>query len=326
MRSITVPRSNVFTLEDGAWVVQRGVDRVQDLISGQARRFSSMDTSFEITDLELDLLKAQGIISQYDNFFVWLGEDLINFSQGDDTFGTMTVYSVVTDLSLDALADIQNYLGTAGLSDRYVAVERFGQIVVLGAYEEPFLRLSNAENAQTLLLPFMQSLQATMRIDVVQFQAEAMPIHAPDDTTIQSDFARGLIRRLLPETTVKTIVCIDDDPDTHEAFAQVCAELGVDLVSASDGKHGLTWIQDADPELVVLDLSLPDVHGYEVVAAVRNDPDLAHIPVMIITELDTETDRALASLIAEVIEYIVKPINTTDIRRRVWRVLNQHRR
>lgn len=325
MKSITVPRSNVFTLEDGTCVVQRGIDRVQELINGNTRRFSSMDTGYEITDPELDILKAQGIISQYDNFFVWLGEELANFNFNEDTFGTLTLYSVTTDLPIDALPEIDNYLHSAGLADRYIAVERFGQIVVLGAHEEPFLRLSSAENAQTLLLPFMQTLQATMSIDVFQFQANTLPVHAPHEVDLLADSSTGLIRRLLPNTTVKTVVCIDDDPETHEIFAQVCAELGIDLVSATDGKQGLTWIQDADPALVVLDLSLPDIHGYEVVAATRNDPDLSHIPIMVITHLDTATDRALAYTVAGVIDYIVKPINTTNIRRRVWRELNQRK-
>lgn len=326
MQSITVPRSNIFKLEDGTTVVQRGIDRVQELISGTTRRFSSMDTGYEITDGDLELLKIKGIISQYDNFFVWLSDELANYTHHEETFGTLTVYRVTTDLDVNALPDVQNYLNNAGLADRYVGVERFGQVIVLGPYEEPFLRLSSAENAQTLLVPFMLSMGAKMTIDVVQFHSSSLRVTNPHDKTITYDLAGGLIRRLLPTTTVRTVVCIDDETETHEVFAQVCAELGVDLVSARNGKQGLTWIQDADPALIVIDLTLPDMHGYEVLAATRTDPNLTHIPVMVITHLDSETDRALAYTVAGVIDYIVKPINTTDIRRRVWRELNQNMR
>ena len=325
MHSITVPRSNVFTLEDGTWVVQRGVDRVQELITGTMRRFSSMDTGYEITDTELDILSAQGIITQYDNFFVWLSHDLVDSTLNDDVFGNMTVYSVRTDLDIEFLPELVNYLQSSGLADRYTAVERLGEIILLNRYEEPFLRLSSAENAQTLLLPFIQSMSAKLSIEVVQFSAAEIPLQTSTSAVDDRSASTGLIRRLLPSTTGRALVCIDDDQRTHEIFAQVCAELGLDLVSATAGKTGLTWVQDADPALVVIDLSLPDVHGYEIVAAVRNDPDLVHIPIMVITDLDTDTDRALAYTVAGVIDYIVKPINTTDIRRRVWRELNQRK-
>ncbi|PJF39247.1 MAG: hypothetical protein CUN55_14900, partial [Phototrophicales bacterium] len=95
-RTRAVPRSTIFTLEDGSWVVQRGIDQVQDIISGQMRRFSSMDNSYEITDLELDLMVAQDLISQYDNFFVWLTGPLADFRPTEAHLGTVTYYCVKT--------------------------------------------------------------------------------------------------------------------------------------------------------------------------------------------------------------------------------------
>lgn len=321
MHSKAVPRSNVFTLEDGTWVVQRGIDQVQELLSGKIRRFSSMDTSYEITDTELDILMAQGIITQYDNFFVWLSPELIDQTLTEEDFGKATYYSLSTDLNELDLPSVLQYLNSAGLSDRYSVVLRQNTIMILSAYEEPFLRLSSAENAQTLLSPYFQSLGASTTIDVYQFEAAHLAGLQPEGLANQPN--QGLIRRLLPNITQKTIVCVDQDPRTQDIFTQVCQELGVDLVSASTGKLGLTYIQDADPTLVVTELSLPDIHGYEIIAAVRNNPDLVHIPIMIISSLDTETDRAFAYTISGVIDYISKPIQTADIRRRVWRELNR---
>ena len=319
---MTVPRSSIFTLEDGTWVVQRGIDKVQDLLSGQVRRFSSMDTSYEITDTELDILLAQGVITQFDNFFVWISSELMDYTLNDADFGKAIYYAVSTTIGTYDLATVQQYLITTGLSDRYTVVQRKDKIMILAAYEEPFLRLSSAENAQTLLSPYFQSLGSHISIELYHFDASQIPIARPDQVIDPPN--HGLVQRLLPNIKKKTIVCIDEDPQVQQIFAQVCSELGVSLVSAVTGKQGLTWIQDADPMLVVMDLQLPDMHGYEIIASVRNNPDLAHIPIMVISNLDTETDRAFAYTISGVIDYISKPIQTSDIRRRVWRELNQH--
>lgn len=319
-RTRAVPRSTIFTLEDGSWVVQRGVDQVQDMLSGQMRRFSSMDSSYEITDLELEMMEAQGLISQYDSFFVWLTGPLADFRPSEAKLGSITYYCVTSDLSLDERDVIEDYLENAGLSDRYTIGERFGLMTILGPHEEPFLRLSSAENAQTLLSPFLQTLNATMTVEMAHFDASYFAV-APH--VGEHHAQRGLVRRRPPHVDDRTLLCIDSDPDMHVIFSQVCEELGIEFVAVATGKQGIMAVQDVDPDLVVMDLSLPDMHGYEVVAAVRTDPDLAHTPIIITTALESETDRALAYTVAGVIDYVLKPLDVNDIRRRVWRELHQ---
>ncbi|PJF39136.1 MAG: hypothetical protein CUN55_15200, partial [Phototrophicales bacterium] len=203
-----------------------------------------------------------------------------------------------------------------GLSDRYSVGIRFDAVTILAPYEEPFLRLSAAENAQTLLSPFLQSLNANMSVEAVDFDASYFAIA----THVGEHHAqRGLIRRLSPHADERTLLCIDADLNVHVILSQVCEELGIEFVAVSTGKKGITAIQDVDPDLVIMDLTLPDIHGYEVVAAVRNDPDLTHTPIIITTALDSETDRVLAYTVAGVIDYVVKPLDVNDIRRRIWR-------
>lgn len=319
-RTRAVPRSSVFTLEDGAWVVQRGVDQVQDMLTGNMRRFSSMDSSYEITDVELDMMESQELISQYDNFFVWLMGPLADFRVSDVNFGTATYYCVTTDLKPELEDFVIEYLENAGLSDRYTVGERFGKLTILAPHEEPFLRLSTAENAQTLLSPFIQSLSATMSVEVVGFDARYFAV-APHVSAHHAQ--HGLVRRRPPHVDDRTLLCIDNDPDTHLLFGRVCEELGIDFVAVPTGKQGVTAIQDLDPDLVVMELSLPDIHGYEVVAVVRNDPDLTHTPIIITTAINSETDRALAYTVAGVVDYLVKPLDVNNIRRRIWRELYQ---
>lgn len=315
-RATTIPRSSIFSLEDGTWVVQRGVDRVQELLTGKEISFSSLDISFEITDPELDILQAQGLISQYDEAFVWLTNELADTSLSSAPLGSTTHYFVRTDLDSHQLDTVRAQLESTGLSDRYDVAARFGKVVIMQLYEEPFPLLSHAEDAQTLLAPVMDT---SLTVESVRFDSNDAPAIWQEPL----EHATRLIRKLAPEIGAKTVVCIDSDKDTHEMVRQICRGLEADVASAFDGKSGITLIQDADPTVVVTELTLPDLHGYQILAYLRNNPDLAHIPVIIVSTLDTDIDRAFAFTVAKNVDYVTKPINTSEIRRHIWRFLTQ---
>lgn len=318
----TIPRSSIFTLEDGTWVVQRGVDRVQELLTRQDRVFSSLDMSFEITDNELDALCDKGIIEQYDDFFVWLKRDLAEASLHENSLGVTTYYYVQTDLSSDQAPIVQSRLANTGLANRYEVSTRSGKIIIMCLYGEPFSLFSSAEDAQILLIPVLQDLAPDLTIKSVRFNTgDILPVWA--ESRPASPTTPPLIRRLAPELRAKNVVCIDQDHRTHEIVGQICDELDVEIASAHVGKEGMTLIQDSDPALIIMDLTLPDLHGYEIVAFVRNNPELAHIPIIIVSQLNTDTDRAFAFTIAKVKDYIPKPFTVKEIRRQVWQILNQ---
>lgn len=319
--SIAVPRNMVFTLEDGTWVVQWNIDRVQELLTGKERSFSSLDISYEISDMELDLLLVQGLIEQYDEFFVWLPDEFAEPALAGHQLGLTTYYYVKTTLDINQMGTVRQKLEDTGLSDRYEVAERFGKVAILSRYEEPFIRLSYAEDAQTLLAPVIHDLSAKLSVEAVQFNTSRLKI----DERIPNNRpkpAQPLIRNFAPLNKSRTIVCIDTDTGTHKLVREVCADLGAEIASADNASDGMTLIQDADPALILMDLTLPDSHGYEIVAFIRNNPELAHIPIIIISALDTDTDRVFAFSIAKVKDYVVKPLRSNDLRRRVWRVLN----
>ncbi len=319
--SIAVPRNMVFTLEDGTWVVQWNIDHVQELLTSKERSFSSLDISYEISDMELDLLLVQGLIEQYDDSFVWLPDEFAEPALAGHQLGLTTYYYVKTPLDIDKIGAVRQKLDDSGLSDRYEVAERFGKVAILSRYEEPFIRLSHAEDAQTLLAPVVHDLTSHLTVEAIQFNSSTLQNKLTSNQA-KTPPAQPLIRNFAPLNKSRNIVCIDKDKDTHKLVREVCTDLGADIASAFNAKDGMTLIQDADPALILMDLTLPDNHGYEIVAFIRNNPELAHIPILIISALDTDTDRVFAFSIAKVKDYIVKPIKSNDLRRRVWRVLN----
>jgi CheY-like chemotaxis protein len=322
-RSIAVPRNMVFTLEDGTWVVQWNIDRVQELLTTKERSFSSLDISYDISDMELDLLLVQGLIEQYDDFFVWLPDQFAEPALAGHQLGLTTYYYVKTTLDVNQMGAVRQKLENSGLSDRYEVAERFGKVAILSRYEEPFIRLSLAEDAQTLLAPVVHDLSAKLSVEAIQFNTSALQLkeHVTEGK-IRPKPDQPLIRNFAPLNKSRTIVCIDKDKGSHALIREVCADLGAEIASAYNARDGMTLIQDADPALILMDLTLSDSHGYEIVAFIRNNPELAHIPIIIISALDTDTDRVFAFSIAKVKDYVVKPLKSNDLRRRVWRVLN----
>lgn len=326
--STPVPRYFIFTLEDGTWVIQRGVDRVQELLTGKEHTFSSLDISFDIEDMELDLLVAQGIIEQYDDSYIWLYDDIhseINLATStlERPLGVANYYYVYIDLSSDHIPNIQQQMEHFGLADRYELVEQRGKIMLLDSHQEPFSLLSKVEDAHTLLAPIMLRLGAHSNIQRVRFNAVDLPRIAPDDEPT-SENPNLLIQRMKPKIKSRTVVCIDSDPQTHRLVGQVLQELGVDMVSATQGKDSITLIEDTDPSIIIMELLLPDMHGYEIIAYVRNSPELVHIPIIVVSSLASEADQMLAYKVAKVKDYIVKPLQPEVIRRHVWRQLNQY--
>lgn len=320
-RSIPIPRHFVFTLEDNTWVVQRGADYVQELLTGKERNHSILDVTYAITDVELDLLLTQGIIERYDDAYVWLKdtlhtEGMISMSALERPLGIVTYYYVAVNLPETDAERVQQSLIDIGLDDRYQATPRLGRVLVMDKHGEPFPRLSLAEDAHILLVPELAKLGTDAEVRSLRFDSATL------ETPWQPNNGENtLIKKLALELKGHAIVCIDDEEITHRVVREVMTTWGVEVFSAYNGHDAITMISDVDPALILTDLKLPDMHGYEIVAHIRNNPDLRHIPIIIISAVNTEADRLFAFDTASAEDYVVKPFSGEEIRRKVWRVL-----
>jgi Response regulators consisting of a CheY-like receiver domain and a winged-helix DNA-binding domain len=91
------------------------------------------------------------------------------------------------------------------------------------------------------------------------------------------------------------ILIVEDDKFLRELIAKKLKNEGFDVVEAVDGEEGLKKIKEERPDLVLLDLILPGIDGFEVLARVKEDPNLAQIPVIILSNLGQreEVERGL---------------------------------
>jgi signal transduction histidine kinase/CheY-like chemotaxis protein len=102
--------------------------------------------------------------------------------------------------------------------------------------------------------------------------------------------------------TVDTALLVDDDPTFRGLLKGMLGDLAHTVVEAADGRAGLDIVAEKHPDLVFLDLAMPTMGGREVLGILRQDPDLAHTPVVVVTAADLdELDRTVPDLRASLL-------------------------
>jgi len=119
----------------------------------------------------------------------------------------------------------------------------------------------------------------------------------------------------------KKVVCIEDEPEMIDLVKLILGRKGFQVVGANGGREGLALIERERPNLVLLDLMMPDMDGWEVYQQMKADPDLKHIPVIVVTAKAQSIDKILGLHIAKVDDYVTKPFGPQELLQSVERVL-----
>ena len=117
-----------------------------------------------------------------------------------------------------------------------------------------------------------------------------------------------------------TILVIDDTPHNVKLLAALLSAKGYAIATAADGAEGLEKIRALRPDLVLLDVVMPGMSGYEVCRQIRADPSTGVLPVVMITALDPAEER-IKGLEAGADEFLSKPINQAELLARVRSLL-----
>ena len=120
----------------------------------------------------------------------------------------------------------------------------------------------------------------------------------------------------------KKVVCVEDEPEIIDLIRLILGRKGFDLTGATGGLEGLETIRRVKPDLVLLDLMMPDMDGWEVYQQMKADPELKNIPVIVVTAKAQSIDKILGLHIAKVDDYVTKPFGPQELLQSVERVLS----
>ena len=108
------------------------------------------------------------------------------------------------------------------------------------------------------------------------------------------------------------ILAVDDTPENLEILRMRLEANGYEVATAADGEEGLAKAHSLGPDLILMDIQLPVIDGYEAARRIKADPALRHIPIIAVTSYALSGDEAKA-LAAGCDDYIAKPFSPREL-------------
>jgi two-component system, cell cycle response regulator DivK len=135
---------------------------------------------------------------------------------------------------------------------------------------------------------------------------------SPGDSFPYSSESRLMQRR--------TLLLIEDDFDAREAYGLALRHFGYRVIEAVNGIEGLRLAREVRPDLILMDLGLPQLDGWQATEMLKRDPETAHIPVMAVTVHVHDSERARAEVVG-CDRFVPKPCVPSQLRDEIERLL-----
>jgi len=119
----------------------------------------------------------------------------------------------------------------------------------------------------------------------------------------------------------KKLAYIEDEAEMIDLVRMILGRRGYTVLGATGGREGLELVRKEHPDLVLLDLMMPDMDGWDVYHQIRSEELTRDIPVIVVTAKAQNIDRILGLRIAKVEDYISKPFSPQELLERVEQVL-----
>ena len=111
---------------------------------------------------------------------------------------------------------------------------------------------------------------------------------------------------------VKTILIVDDSPTERHVLSELLTQNGYQVITAENGEEGVEKAKSEQPDLILMDVVMPGLNGYQATRTLTRDETTKHIPIIVCTSKGQETDR-IWGLRQGALDYIVKPVDADDL-------------
>lgn len=123
----------------------------------------------------------------------------------------------------------------------------------------------------------------------------------------------------------RRVVYIEDEQEMIDLVRLILSRKGIEVLGANGGREGLELVRQESPDLVLLDLMMPDMDGWEVYQQMKAGEPTRDIPVIVVTAKAQSIDRVLGLHIAKVNDYISKPFSPKELVDSVEQVLSERK-
>lgn len=123
---------------------------------------------------------------------------------------------------------------------------------------------------------------------------------------------------------VRRAVYIEDEAEMIDLVKLILSRRNFEVIGAMGGREGLDMVRKTIPDLVLLDLMMPDIDGWEVYQQLKMEEKTRYIPVIVVTAKAQNIDKVLGLHIAKVDDYISKPFGPKELINSVEEVLKMH--
>ena len=119
----------------------------------------------------------------------------------------------------------------------------------------------------------------------------------------------------------KTVIIVEDEPDAAEMFAEMMRVSGYRVVKISSSTPAIGIISTEKPDVVILDVMMPDISGLEVLRFMRREPELKNIPVILVSAKSMPSDIKVG-MDAGASRYLTKPVSFLDLKEAVEEIVS----
>jgi twitching motility two-component system response regulator PilH len=112
--------------------------------------------------------------------------------------------------------------------------------------------------------------------------------------------------------SIKKVLVVDDSATERHELSEILSSHGMSVIFAEDGETGVAKAKSEKPDLIMMDIVMPGMNGFQATHAITHDPETSHIPIIICTTKGLETDK-IWGMRQGAKNYVVKPIDSNEL-------------
>jgi len=125
----------------------------------------------------------------------------------------------------------------------------------------------------------------------------------------------------MADNSQDTVLIVDDSPTEMHVLRGILQKGGYRVITAVDGESGVAQAEHSKPDLILMDVVMPGLNGFQATRQLSRNPDTSGIPIIMVTTKAQETDRAWG-LRQGAREYVVKPVGAGELLKKIKSILN----